>query len=102
MDSMLWSDMYPCVVGLVTLTLLCSCVKMRSSMFPSLFVGLCMCCSNLRAAIVSFTFVDSLVLMLKSPSIILLLRLVILSVRRLVISLMSVEVVILLSVLGGG
>ena len=94
---MQWSDMYPCVVALVTLTSLCSCVKMRSSVFPSLCVGLCTCYSSLRAGIVSLNvvlsaLVDSLMLMLKSPSIMMLSRLVILSVRRLVILSVNVEV----------
>ena len=106
-ETMQLSDMYPCAVALVTLTSLCSCVKMRSSLFPSLCLGMCTCCSSLRAAIVSLNIVvsalmDSLVLMLKSCSIMTLSSLVILSVRRLVISSMNFEVVIWLSMLGWG
>ena len=99
METMQGSDMYPCAVALVTLTSSCSCVKMRSRVFPSLCVGLCMCCSSLRAAIVllnmvSSALVVSIVLMLKSPSMVMLLRLDILSIRRLVISSTNVEAVI--------
>ena len=107
METMQWSDMYLCVVAFITLTSPCSCVKMKPSVFPSLCVWLCMCCSSLRAAtvllnMVSSALVVSVVLMLKSPSMIMLLRLGILSVRRLVISSTKVEVVIWLLVLGGG
>ena len=44
-ETMQWSDMHPCVVALVTLTSLCSCVKMRSSVFPSLCVD-CVCAAQ--------------------------------------------------------
>ena len=94
---MQWSDMYPHVVALVTLTSLCSCVKMRTNVFPGLCAGLCTCYSSLRAGIVSLNvvlsaLVDRLMLMLKSPSIMMLSRLVIVSVRRLVILSVNVEV----------
>ena len=87
METMQWSDMYLCVVALVTLPSSCSCAKMRSSVFPSLCVGLCMCCSSLRVAIVLLNMVSSaavvsIVLILKSPSMIMFLRLGFLSVRE--------------------
>ena len=68
---------------------------MGSSVFPNLCIGPCTCCSNPKAIIVSLKMVFSAlvvssVLILRSPSIIRLLRLVIFLFKRSVILLMKV------------
>ena len=74
-ETIQWSNIYPCVVVLATLTSPCSWVRMRSSVFSNLCICHCTCCSNPKATIVSlnmlfFALVVSAVWILKSPSII--------------------------------
>ena len=106
-ETMQWSDMYPCLMVLVTLSSLSGCVKIRSSVFANLCVGPHTCCSNPKAITVSLKIVFSAlvlssVLIFRSPSIIRLSRLVIFSVMRSVIFSMKVAFVVWLSMLGGG
>ena len=87
------------VDGVETLTSLSRCAKIRLSMFPNLCIGPCTCCLSPKAIIVSLkmvfsTLMTSSVLILKSPSIIRLSRLVIFSVRRSVILSMKIAFVV--------